>query len=83
MNITEVTHQAALVKSFKLFPQMRVPFFLAHLHPDPVISFIHQARQPPGLGLSSNDSHGLDSGFWLSSSGVGGTELVAIVMWQL
>ena len=83
MNVAEVAHQAAPVKSSKLFPPTRVPSFPAQLHLNPVISLIHWIRHLPGLGLSSNGSHGFGSDFWLSSSSVGGTVLVVIVTWKL
>ena len=71
------------VKSLKVLSPLRVPSHLAHLQPDPVISLIHWVRNPSGLGFGQNGGCGLDSGFWLSSSSVGGTVWVAIVMWQL
>ena len=56
----------------------------AHLYLDPTICAIHWVGCPHRLGLELNDDHRLGSAdFWLSSSCMGGTVLVDIVMRQL
>ena len=63
---------------------MRVPWFPNHLHLDPIISALHWVACSPVLPLGSNGSCRFGStGFWLSSSHMGGTEFVGIVIGQL